>query len=326
MSSVNPGFPVADSDDYVGDLPVRLDAATLRELSRVRPLVSILHIGLEWTLAVGAAAICWHFWFNPLLFALAVMFIGARQHALIILMHEGAHRRLFRSRTVNDWVTELLLAWPLVLVSMHSYRRNHFPHHRYLNTNNDPDWTRKQTADWRFPKTKRDMARVLAYQGLGLGIVRFVLIVARLPKSQRGGPDNERAFRVARRFYFAALVIAILWLGLGVPVLLLWIVPFVTWTQLAFHIRSMAEHFGIHDRVGIWSETRTVVPTMFDRLFLVPKNVGYHIEHHLYPSVPFFRLRRLHALLDETPQYRQHAAVTRGYGRLLGELVMSHEA
>ena len=56
----------------------------------------------------------------------------------------------------------------------------------------------------------------------------------------------------------------------------------------------MAEHFGISNRDGdSVTDAATVVPTVFDRIFLVPKNVGYHIEHHLYPSVPFFRLPHL---------------------------------
>ena len=53
---------------------------------------------------------------------------------------------------MNDWVSEVLLAWP-VMATVRSYRRNHFAHHRYLNTPDDPDWARKRDdPEWAFPQ------------------------------------------------------------------------------------------------------------------------------------------------------------------------------
>ena len=85
------------------------------------------------------------------MYLLTVAFIGARQHALLILMHDGVHYRLFRDRRLNDWTAEIILAWPN-LISARAYRRNHFAHHRYLNTAQDPDWARRQgDLSWVFP-------------------------------------------------------------------------------------------------------------------------------------------------------------------------------
>jgi fatty acid desaturase len=72
-------------------------------------------------------------------------------------------------------------------------------------------------------------------------------------------------------------------------------------------------------RDGAFAKTRTTIPTVLDRLFLVPKNVGYHLEHHLYPSVPFYKLPMLHKLLMKGPIYHDAAHVTRGYWRMLRE-------
>src|SRR5438132_5112199 len=122
--------------------PAKLSKAQLQALSRLNPYLSTYHILLEWGGVVLAAMLCRHFW-NPLLYAATVAFIGARQHALLILMHDGTHYRLFRRRSLNDWVTELFLAWPH-LVAMRSYRQNHLAHHNYVNTEQHPDWRRKQ--------------------------------------------------------------------------------------------------------------------------------------------------------------------------------------
>jgi fatty acid desaturase len=62
------------------------------------------------------------------------------------------------------------------------------------------------------------------------------------------------------------------------------------------------------------------LPSFLERIFLAPNNVNYHLEHHLYPSVPFFQLPRLHALLCAKPEFRQ-AHMTRGYVGVLQECV-----
>jgi fatty acid desaturase len=33
--------------------------------------------------------------------------------------------------------------------------------------------------------------------------------------------------------------------------------------------------------------------------FFAPKQVNYHLEHHLYPSIPFYYLPRVHAVLRQ---------------------------
>ena len=55
----------------------------IKELSRVEPAKAIAATAGEWASIAAAIALCTYFW-NPLLYVLAVMFIGARQHALII--------------------------------------------------------------------------------------------------------------------------------------------------------------------------------------------------------------------------------------------------
>src|ERR1700686_3318166 len=134
--------------DFSGSIPVKLSKEELADLSRINPFLSWLHIGAELGAIAAAIYLCERFW-SPLLYLLAIAIIGARQHALLILMHDGVHYRLFRNRWLNDWVTEILLAWPN-LISARAYRRNHFAHHLYLNTDKDPDWARKrENPDWR---------------------------------------------------------------------------------------------------------------------------------------------------------------------------------
>ena len=75
---------------------------------------------------------------GPLTFLLAVMLIGARQLGMAILVHDAAHGALFRNRKLNDWVSDWLLAFP-VLTDTKAYRAYHLEHHKYVQQPKDPD-------------------------------------------------------------------------------------------------------------------------------------------------------------------------------------------
>lgn len=322
----HPIAPVV-GDEPASPVPEALDPNLVRELSELRPAVSSLRIALEWLSIFAAAALCGVAWsstssvaLQAAIYVLCVAFIGARQHGLLVLAHDAAHYRLFRNRAWNDWIGELFLAWPFVLLTMRAYRRNHFPHHRHVNTDRDPDWVRKQTPEWKFPKSKADLARMLFAYVTGIGFVRFIAIASKLPK-QPADKSSKEDLRFARMrvVFLLGVVASITVLHAWRPVLLFWIVPYLTWLQLCLHVRSVAEHFAIQNRSGVFAQSRTVLASGLDVLLLVPNNVGYHIEHHLYPSVPFYRLPELHRLLMAQPVYKSSAHITHGYFGVLRE-------
>lgn len=301
-------------DEYAGGPSRLIHPATIRELSQLNPAMSVGHLVLEWTLIVLIAVVAWRY-LNAVTYAVAVVLIGARQHSLIVLMHEGAHYRLLPNRAWNDRVAELFTAFPFFLFTMRDYRRNHFPHHRYLNTERDPDWVRKKGRIWTFPQSRVALAGLLVRDLVGFGFAQFLLATLKLPRRR----SDELAFSVARCAFNVLIPVMFASSGLAVPFLLFWVVPMVTWMQVAFHIRSIAEHLGIQRAPGPFSHTRTVLATRLDRLLLGCKNVNFHLEHHLYPGVPFYRLPKLHALLMAQPAYREQAPITQGYLGVLRE-------
>jgi len=87
------------------------------------------------------------------------------------------------------------------------------------------------------------------------------------------------------------------------------------------YIRSVAEHFGELAYDHLLTSTRTVKVNWLEQFFIAPHNVGYHLEHHLYPGVPFYHLPKLHELLMEDAEYSGKAHLTQGYlSGLLKEL------
>jgi len=54
--------------------------------------------------------------------------------------------------------------------------------------------------------------------------------------------------------------------------------------------------------------------------FFAPHQVNYHMEHHQYPSVPFFNLPKVHRLLKERGSLPETNLYT-GYGKVISELL-----
>jgi fatty acid desaturase len=303
--------------DVGANIPVKLTKEELRELSALSPLRSTLHIVAEWTLILTAIFLCQrHFTFA--VYLLTVAFIGARQHALLILMHDGVHYRLFRDRRLNDWTAEIILAWPS-LISARAYRRNHFAHHRYLNTAQDPDWVRRQgNLSWVFPMRPGRLAMLIVRDASGLGAIFWLMLVRTLLSKDSG---SSRGFLLARYSFYAGVLLAFAWFGALHLLLMYWVVPLFTWLIVIFRIRSIAEHSAIEGRANAYAQTRSTGASMLAHLFVAPKNVNYHIEHHFYPSVPFYRLPELHRVLMSKPGYREGAHLTRTYWGVLEESV-----
>jgi fatty acid desaturase len=288
----------------------------LRELSQISTTRSALHIIIEWMLILAAIRVCERFW-EPWLYLATIVVIATRQHSLMIMLHEGTHYRLCRNRKINDWVSELVLAWP-VLISGRSYRANHFAHHRYLNTDRDPDWVRRRgDQNWVFPKRPREMAGLLLGDLTGLGAVALVKLLRTVASRDTEVPMG---FLMARYLYYAGVMTIAFWTGTARLLLLYWFVPLFTCLVCIFRIRSIAEHSALGAERTPYAGTRTTLPSLLERIFLAPNNVNYHLEHHMYPSVPFFRLPKLHALLRAKPEFGQ-AHITHGYIGVLRECV-----
>jgi fatty acid desaturase len=291
----------------------------LRKLSTLNPLRSVLQIAAEWLAIAGAIYLSTHHW-NPLLYVLMVALIGARQHALLILMHEGAHYRLCRSRRLNDGVSELILAWPF-FVTMRAYRSNHTAHHRHMNTDRDPDWNRKvDQPQWAFPKHWAELVWLLFGDLSGLNAIELMRL-ARSIAAQ--GSKPPRWFVLSRLGFYLAAAALIIATGGGPIFMLYWLIPYFTWLAMVLHLRSIAEHFSIPDGKGAHAGVRTTRLTLLERLMLAPNNINYHAEHHRFPSVPFYRLPELHRLLISAPEFRRSAHLSDGYFAVLRECCRS---
>jgi fatty acid desaturase len=304
-------------------IPERLSPGKIKDLSALEPGKALWATAEEWLAIAAAIAACVYFW-HPAVYILAVMVIGSRQHALLIIGHDASHYRYLPKRWQNDLFANLFLMWP-TFASVEGFRKFHGTHHQYTGLPNDGNRHIWYTHDamgelepgWVFPKTRTGLALVLLRRALfftGLfWVVRGVVGSFLIPSPH---------WMIAAKLGFYSVVAGALtyfdaWLGL----VLYWLIPFCTWHILVQYVRIICEHSAVESEEAEYAITRTTIPTGLEAFFVLPRNVGYHLEHHWYPSVPFYRLPELHQALMAREGFRKHAVVRRSIAVSLGECV-----
>lgn len=319
--SVNP--VVAHPHNTSRTIPERLPPSKIKELSVLDPASALAATAGEWVSIAAAIALCSYFW-HPALYLITVMFVGARQHALIIMGHDASHYRYLPSRWQNELFGNLFLMWP-VFASVEAFRKFHGPHHQYTNLPNDGNrhiWYTHDAAGelepgWKFPKTRLGLALVLLRRAFFLTglfwIVRGLVGTSLIPS-----PHWMLAAKLA---LYGSVAGALTYFGAWYAFLLFWIVPYCTWHIAIQYARLICEHSAVESEEEEYAITRTTIPTWLESIFILPCNVGYHIEHHWYPSVPFYRLPELHQQLMAREGFRRKAVVKRSVLASLGECV-----
>ncbi|MBN8981106.1 MAG: fatty acid desaturase family protein [Rhizobiales bacterium] len=307
-------------DACVRDIPRLLSKEEIRDLSQIGSVKFSLAALLEFGL-IAAAIWVSETWWNPAIYALAVVVIGSRINGLGGLMHDAAHYRAYENRKLNDFVGEVI-ALP-TSASMAGYRNSHFAHHRELNSENDPDWTRNVgLEEFEFPTSPKNVVKHVMQYLSGLKI-----------KTALGGfhknaetRDIPAAVNRARMIFFAGLVAASIAFGFWKLILLYWIVPLATVFLAIRYVRNVAEHYAV-EHENVLNESRTVIAPFWELWLIAPWGLNYHLEHHLFPSVPCFRLGELHRLLMTRDPFPQVAHVTHGYfSGLLHDCASMHDA
>lgn len=294
----------------------------LKKFHQVNSIRGIYSILAEWVLIVGAALLCEHYFSWPL-YIVTVIFIGARLLALGLIMHESVHDLISKKSQLNDWLSELFCAWPL-MISMRSYRVKHLAHHKWLNTDLDPDYVAKTDPNWQYPMKASRFLKIVLIQLSGFGIFETfqVMSSAQMKAKKAKTPVWYHLFRALYCLTIIGLFVA---LGKGMILIKYWLIPFATWTQFANRLRRIAEHSGIKGH-ELPMQTRTTIHHFLTKLLLAPKNIAYHAEHHLYPGVACYYLKDLHQELMSHQLARDNFMISQGYSGVLRDCLITKQS
>ncbi len=291
--------------------------AEMKPLYQLKPYIFVFDYFFDIAVIAAAIAFSEYFYFSLPAYLLAVVIIGSRINALSILMHDTAHFRAFRNKKLN-YVFGEPVGW-LLLVTMEWYRIGHLGHHAKLNTLDDINWVEKfPDQSYHYPKPPKQFALDIVRQISGFG---YIVALTKL-LSSGDQPKVPLKFNVIRGVVYAALLGWCFYAGILDKLLLYWIVPMATVFYCVLWLRSLSEHYCNLGYDHPYHYIRTTLVSWFEAFILSPHNINYHTEHHIYPHVPYYNLKKLHALLMKQPVFREKAHITKGVVRgLFKELV-----
>lgn len=266
-----------------------------------------LTVALNWA-SIAAIFAMMALWPNPLTILLGIILFGGRHLGLAVLMHDSAHRSLFKSDGANRFVGHWLAGAP-VWIDLDEYWKNHSKHHLDAGTPDDPDLYKYR--DYAIPRERmarkivRDLTGVTAYRTLR-------------------GNYRRRGWKA---FVRPAIANFLIWLALFACgqgwLFMVWIAAYATTYQLIARMRNAAEHAVVPDLndPDPRKHTRTTLARWWERLTFAPNRVNYHLEHHLLPSVPMHLLRELHETLAQRGFYAE-ADIAPGYADVFKRLTL----
>jgi len=276
-----------------------LSKEQLKIIRKKRDWINVVSISMNWLQILASMALFFYFP-NVLTFLLSVMVIGSRQFALAVLAHDGAHNLLFSNEKINDFVSQWFCAFPL-FSDNRPYRPYHLAHHRFTESENDPDLSLSAP----FPITKASFRRKVIRDLTGqTGFRRYSIALKSIFSSEADNfagrikkiSDKISGFFISNLVIFSLIAIFSHWS----IYFLLWWIPAFTYYSLIVRIRNIAEHSVTPGDTNL-NNTRTTKASLLTRYLLVPHHVNFHLEHHLFTNCPWYNLPKVHEMLKGEP-------------------------
>ena len=285
------------------------------EILRAHPEVSDLfgpHRGTAgWTIAlvsfqlVSAALLTSYApWWVSLLFMYSVGAVV--NHALYVLIHEATHNLVFRSVILNRFCL-LVANIPHVFPSAMMFRYYHILHHIELNrVYKDPDvpyeWEAQLVGNSSFRKSLWLLFFFLVQT------LRTVFYTYRVPRG------TEIAWVALNWVTNASVCSALVYIS--------------GWRALGYLLLASIFSIGLHPLGARWiqehypTQPYQATYSYYGWVNRVAFGIGYHVEHHDFPSVPWNKLSVLKAM---APEYYDTLFSYSSYSELLRDFIFNRK-
>lgn len=215
----------------------------------------------------------------------------AAQRGLQTLVHHLSHDMLSRNRALNDALGNFLVAG-FIGMRVQNYRRIHFVHHAENGSAADPEF-----IDFSAVREKGGLIRYILHYIAG-GELAALVRKYYFPNEQK--PRAQPAEMAHILVCQALLVVLFAWVAQAWYLYLVWLYVAVSWSPMLSRLRFLVEHPGKDDR------TVCITAPWYEVLFFAPYQFNYHFEHHAWPALPPYRLRRAHQELRAAGYFERH--------------------
>ncbi len=249
-----------------------------------------LWLGLMVVFAAIGIALWPSWWSAPAWLAYGVLYGSASDSR----WHECGHRTAFKTAWKNEFVYQL--ACFMLMRNPYVWRASHIRHHTdTIIVGRDPEIVAMRPPD--LLRLGVNLFGVIDAFALGKRMILHA--TGRLHPQEETyvrPQDRARVFMVARLWLLIYALVVLLALGMG-SILPLMIIGLPRLYGAWHHVMTgLLQHLGLAENVTDHRlNTRTVLMNPVSRFIYL--NMNYHIEHHMFTMVPYYRLPDLHALI-----------------------------
>jgi len=243
---------------------------------------------------------------NPIVWVPLALVQGFTVFNFTVLLHEVVHHTVFERRRPR---LERALAWLYAVpsgISSSQFTRWHLDHHAELGSDEDD------------PKRHHLSPKVNArwYKLLYCSPALFPIYFRAARRESATYPDAlQQQIAVERKVSIAAhlFVLALIWTMFGsASAIRAYVIPVFFVFPIAFTLNRLGQHYDIDPTDPAQWGTLMRGHWFWDLAFL---NSNYHLEHHYFAGVPFYRLPALQREL--TPFYARRRIRWQTYSGLL---------
>ena len=300
---------------FAGDVDLKtwykpeIDKKKLKELSKRSDIKGIIDIFIFILAILASGYLCVITWGTLWSIPSLLLYGNIFYCKIISVQHETNHETYFKSRALNRIfynLTSLLGGFEVL-----RWKWSHYHHHTYT------IFTHKEQYDYEAnsPRPTEPIRFLLNFLPLGpiLNIQKvrhfthFEIIkhsfgvISNVVKLTVPEKEIQKLINSSRLHVFFWFIISIisLYIQSWLPVIMILLPPFYGNTILM--ICTMTQHAGLAENSKDHRKsTRTVILNPFFSFLYT--NMEYHIEHHIFPKIPFYNLKKLHkAIKDQMP-------------------------
>lgn len=265
-------------------------------------LILLLMLGIQIGIATWVGSLGFSgYWWVAIIIAYA---IGAFcNHNLYAIIHEGTHNLIFKNRTLNK-LSVILADLVNIVPGAMGFATYHLKHHAYMG---DHDLDADMATMWEAKVVKNIWWRKAIW--LMFFPVWQVLRTTRIKAVYTFHP--WMVFNVVVIFAFDAAV-----------------VYFLGWNALFYFGCSMLFALGLHPLGARWiQEHFTLIEdqetySYYGWINKIALNIGYHNEHHDFPSIPWNKLPQIRAM---APEFYNTVKYHESWSGLLKEFIFNKE-
>ena len=224
-------------------------------------------------------------------------------HGLFVLTHECTHNLIFKKRIFNVWAG-ILCDIPNGFPTAIGFRRYHIKHHSHQGQYyHDADIASKWEAK---------LIRNIWW--------RKALWLFLFPVFQLLRPPRIREMKVVEKWTLINLAVVLI-----VDFL---VVYFLGWTALLYLVASLFFSIGLHPLGARWIQEHYLIKPpqetydYYGWLNNVQFNIGYHNEHHDFPSIPWNNLPKVRQM---APEFYETLYYHKSWTKLLMKFIFDKE-